>query len=67
MWYSIVINVIFSTCFGSFICHIGKFYFRDICFKLSFQFIWGELYENYHYRTDFSFELRIIKDFEIIR
>jgi hypothetical protein len=29
MWCSIVINVIFSTCFGSIICYIGKFYFED--------------------------------------
>jgi hypothetical protein len=28
-----------------------------------FQIIWGELYKNYHYRADFSFELQIIKVF----
>jgi hypothetical protein len=27
---SVVINVIFNTCFGSTICYIGKFYFKDI-------------------------------------
>jgi hypothetical protein len=31
-----------------------------------FHFMWGELYENYHYRADFSFKLQIIKVFEII-
>jgi hypothetical protein len=30
-----------------------------------FQIIWGELYENSHYRTESSFELPIIKVFEI--
>jgi hypothetical protein len=43
----------FSKCFGN--------------FKLSFQIIWRELYENYHYRTDFSFELWMIKVFEVTR
>jgi hypothetical protein len=28
-----------------------------------FLIIWGELYENYHYRADFSFKLRIIMFF----
>jgi hypothetical protein len=28
-----------------------------------FLIIWGELYENYHYRADFSFKLRIIRVF----
>jgi hypothetical protein len=28
-----------------------------------FCIIWGDLYENYHYRADFSFELRINKFF----
>jgi hypothetical protein len=32
-----------------------------------FVIIWGELYENYYYRADFSFELQIIKVFEISR
>jgi hypothetical protein len=32
-----------------------------------FQMIWGELCGNYHYRADFSLELRIIKVFEITR
>jgi hypothetical protein len=27
----------------------------------------GELFENYHYRADFSFELRIIEVLEITR
>jgi hypothetical protein len=54
--YCLVTNGIFNTCFGSIICYIGKFYFEDV-FKLSFQIIWGGLYENYHYRIDFSFEL----------
>jgi hypothetical protein len=29
-----------------------------------FLIILGELYENYHYRADFSFKLQIIKVFE---
>jgi hypothetical protein len=29
--------------------------------------IWGEFYENYPYRADFSFELRIIKVLKISR
>jgi hypothetical protein len=40
------------------ICHIGKFSL-EILFKLSFQITCGEVYENYHYRTDFYFELSI--------
>jgi hypothetical protein len=36
---------------------VGKFFF----------IIWGELYENNHYSADFSFELLIIKVFEITR
>jgi hypothetical protein len=39
-WCSIVINVIFNTCFGSILCYIGKFYFGDF-FKLSFE-LFGE-------------------------
>jgi hypothetical protein len=31
--------------------------------QLFFQIIWGELYENYHYRADFSFKLQLIKVF----
>jgi hypothetical protein len=27
-WCSVVINVIFNTCYSSIVCHIGKFYFR---------------------------------------
>jgi hypothetical protein len=30
MWCSVVINMIFNTCFGSVICYIGKFYFKHI-------------------------------------
>jgi hypothetical protein len=37
---------------------------KVFCFIL---FIWGELYENYYYRTDFSFELLIVKVFEVTR
>jgi hypothetical protein len=29
-----------------------------------FQIIWEELYENYHYRADFSFELQITEVFK---
>jgi hypothetical protein len=58
-----MMNMICNTCFGSAICYTGKFYFK-VFFKLSFWIIWGELYENYHYRTDFSFELQIIKSFQ---
>jgi hypothetical protein len=32
---SVVTDVIFNTCFGSIICYIGKFYFKDF-FSLSF-------------------------------
>jgi hypothetical protein len=32
-----------------------------------FQIILGELYKNYHHRTIFSFELRIIKVYELTR
>jgi hypothetical protein len=32
---------------------------------LSFRIIWGEVYDSYHYRKNFSFELQIIKVFEI--
>jgi hypothetical protein len=32
-----------------------------------YQIILGELYDNYHSRADFSFELQIIKVFEITR
>jgi len=28
-WCSVVINVIFNTCFSSIICYIGKFYFKE--------------------------------------
>jgi hypothetical protein len=29
-WCSVLINVVFNACFGSTICHMGKFYFNDI-------------------------------------
>jgi hypothetical protein len=32
-----------------------------------FQIIFGELNEDYHHKADFSFELQIIKVFEITR
>jgi hypothetical protein len=64
-WCSLLINVIFNTCFSSVICYIGRYYFEDIVFKLSFWIVLGELYENYHYRTDFSFYLWIVKVFKI--
>jgi hypothetical protein len=32
-----------------------------------FRIIWGKLYEQYHYKEDFSFELLITKVFEITR
>jgi hypothetical protein len=32
-----------------------------------FQMIWGEMYENYHYRAEFSFKLPIIKVFKTTR
>jgi hypothetical protein len=35
--------------------------------KLFFLIIWGELHENYDYRTDFSFKLRITDVFEITK
>jgi hypothetical protein len=37
------------------------------CGSYLFQIIWGELYENCHYRIDFSFEVLNIKAFEITR
>jgi hypothetical protein len=61
-----MMNVIFNTCFSSTICYMGKFYFDDF-FKLSYLIIWGELYENYHCRTDFSFELQTVKVLKITR
>jgi hypothetical protein len=48
----------------SFVMHAE---FVSKIFKLAFWIIWGELYENYHYMTDFSFELRIIKVVELTR
>jgi hypothetical protein len=63
---SVVINAIFNTCFSSIIFYIGKLYFEDI-FKLPFSIIWGELYENYQHRTEFSSELQIMKVSEITR
>lgn len=41
-------------------------YFEDF-YLLSFQIIWGELYEKFQYGTNFSFELRIAKVFEVIK
>jgi hypothetical protein len=54
--------VIFNTCFSSIICCRGKFYFKDF-FNCHFE-LFGENYENYHYRTDVSM---IINVFKIIR
>jgi hypothetical protein len=49
-WCSVVINVIYNTCFGSrdIVCYIGNFHFEHFFFKLSFQIMWEELYENCH-------------------
>jgi hypothetical protein len=58
---AVLINLIFNTCSGSIIRHIGKFYFKDF---LNCNF---KLYENWQYRSDFSLELRIIKVFKITR
>jgi hypothetical protein len=66
-WCSAVINMIFTTGFSSITCCIGKFYVKIFFFKLSFLIMWGKLYENYHYRTDFSFKLWIIKVFVTTR
>jgi hypothetical protein len=35
--YSVVTNVIFNTCFGSIICHIGKFNFKDNVLNFHFE------------------------------
>jgi hypothetical protein len=45
----------------------GQILFQRHFFKFKFCIMWGELYENSDYRTDFSFELQIIKVFEIRR
>jgi hypothetical protein len=52
---SVVIDVIFNTCFGTVICYIGTLCFKGFL-NLLFPIIWGELYEKYHHRTYFSFE-----------
>jgi hypothetical protein len=62
---SVVINVIFNTCFGSIVCYIGEFYFEDF---LNYHFeLFGEMYENYRYSTCFSFKLCIINVLKITR
>jgi hypothetical protein len=45
----------FNTCFGSVICHIGKFYFKD--FLKLFKIIWGQLHEHHHYREGLLFHI----------
>jgi hypothetical protein len=52
--------MIFNSSFGSIICYIGKFYFKDF---VKFQVIWGELCENYHYRTDFFLSITNYQSF----
>jgi hypothetical protein len=68
-----VINVIFNTVNPlPIVCrdrekltmNAGK---QQLLESYLFRIIWGEQYENYQYRVDFSFELLIIKVFEITR
>jgi hypothetical protein len=40
IWCTVVINVIFNPCFGSIICHISKFYFKDIFLNCHFELFW---------------------------
>jgi hypothetical protein len=37
MWCSVVVIVIFNTCFSSIVCYIGKFYFEDITLNCRFK------------------------------
>jgi hypothetical protein len=41
--------------------NVGKQQMREV---ILFQIIWEELYKNYHYRADFSFELQIFEVFK---
>jgi hypothetical protein len=66
-WCSVVTNVMFNNFFRQYHLIHRQILFRRYYFKLSVSIIWEELYENYHYRTDSSLELRIIKTFEITR
>jgi hypothetical protein len=63
-WYSVVINVILILVSALSFVTWANFILK-YPFKLSFWITWGELYETCQYRTDFSFELWIIKVFEI--
>jgi hypothetical protein len=54
-----VINVVFDTVKSLSLISERTTRSKLIWENYLFQIIWGELYENYHYRTDFSFELRI--------
>jgi hypothetical protein len=45
IWCSVMINEIFSTCFGSIICFIGKFYFKNIFKIVILNYLWGTVWE----------------------
>jgi hypothetical protein len=72
-WCSVVINVMFNTVKPSSIVSEGtvkyKWWMREKIYvgKLFILIIRVELYETYHYRVDFSFDLRIMKVFEVTR
>jgi hypothetical protein len=66
MWCSAVTNVIFNTGFGSVIFYIGKFYFKDFFLNCNFE-LFGENCMKIITKVDFSFELQIIKVFEVTR
>jgi hypothetical protein len=68
MWCSAGINVIFNMVKPLFIISERTAKMNDDCRNAIdvgklFQIIWGELYENYHYKADFYFKLRIIMVF----
>jgi hypothetical protein len=65
---SVVINLMFSTLKPlSIVSERIKKNKRWMRESYLFWIIWRELYEDYHYRAELSFELRIIKVFEITR
>jgi hypothetical protein len=65
--HSVVVNVIFNTCFSSIICYIGKFYLKDIYLNCHFELFREICMKIITTGEIYSFELWIINVFEITR
>jgi hypothetical protein len=64
-WCSVVINVIFNTCFSSFICFNGQILFERNFFGCNFELFRENCMNSFFLEQIFSLELLIINVFKI--